>query len=98
MPTSKRECQQILLEGGAFTIDDTWLKRAASSLQGPAVPLDVKLVEREKEMIEAALRESHGKVSGPSGAAEKLGIPRQTLDSRILRLNIDKRQFKNLTS
>ena len=41
-------------------------------------------------MIEAALAESHGHISGPSGAAAKLGIPRQTLQSKIKRLGIDK--------
>jgi formate hydrogenlyase transcriptional activator len=41
-------------------------------------------------MIEAALAECHGRISGPSGAAAKLGIPRQTLDSKIRRLGINK--------
>jgi DNA-binding NtrC family response regulator len=48
------------------------------------------LEDREVEMIEAALAESHGRISGPSGAAAKLGIPRQTLESKIRRLGIDK--------
>jgi PAS domain S-box-containing protein len=85
----------ILSDGGIFAIDETWLKRESPSLADRPVSLNVKLFKREKEMIEAALRESNGRVSGPSGAAEKLGIPRQTLDSRILNLKIDKRQFKN---
>jgi transcriptional regulator with GAF, ATPase, and Fis domain len=103
-PGNIRELQNViertvvLSDGGTFAIDDTWLKRKAPSLQGPSIPLDAKLTEREKEMIETALRESRGKVSGPFGAAEKLGIPRQTLDSRILSLKIDKRQFKRSTN
>jgi formate hydrogenlyase transcriptional activator len=48
---------------------------------------------QEKEMIEAALAESKGKVAGPKGAATKLGIPRSTLDSKIKLLNIKKRKF-----
>jgi DNA-binding NtrC family response regulator len=44
------------------------------------------LADREIEMIEAALAESHGRIAGPSGAAAKLGIPRQTLESKIKRL------------
>jgi formate hydrogenlyase transcriptional activator len=52
------------------------------------------LVEREREIIEAALVQSQGRVSGPSGAANKLGIPRQTLDARIASLGIDKHRFK----
>ena len=49
-------------------------------------------------MIEAALAESQGRISGPSGAAAKLGIPRQTLESKIRRLGIDKYGQKPPTS
>ena len=56
------------------------------------------LVAQEKEIIEAALRESRGRVSGPSGAAAKLGIPGSTLDSKIRSLNIDKNRFKSANS
>ncbi len=45
-------------------------------------------------MIEAALAASSGRVSGPSGAAGMLGIPRQTLDSRIKALHVDKYRFR----
>ena len=45
-------------------------------------------------MIEAALAECQGQVSGANGAAKKLGIPRQTLDARIASLGIDKYRFK----
>ena len=51
------------------------------------------LQNQEKEMIEAALAESKGKVAGPEGAAAKLGIPRSTLDSKIRQLNIKKHKF-----
>jgi formate hydrogenlyase transcriptional activator len=40
--------------------------------------------------IDAALAETHGRVSGPRGAAVKLGIPRQTLESKIKALRIKK--------
>ena len=60
---------------------------------GPVVPL-VTTLEREKQMIEAALAQCQGRVSGPSGAAYKLGIPRQTLDAKIASLGIDKHRFK----
>jgi formate hydrogenlyase transcriptional activator len=46
-------------------------------------------------MIEAALAESGGRVSGPLGAAAKLGIPRQTLDSKIASLQINKLRFRS---
>jgi formate hydrogenlyase transcriptional activator len=44
-------------------------------------------------MIEAALAAANGRVSGPTGAASKLGIPRQTLESKIKALKIDKHAF-----
>jgi formate hydrogenlyase transcriptional activator len=49
-------------------------------------------------MIEAALAETHGRISGSSGAAAKLGIPRQTLESKIRRLGIDRYGQKHSTS
>jgi formate hydrogenlyase transcriptional activator len=52
------------------------------------------LVEQEKEWIEAALAESRGRIAGPWGAAAKLGIPRQTLDSKIKALRIEKQRFR----
>ena len=51
--------------------------------------------DQEKRIIEAALAETGGRIAGPSGAAAKLGIPRQTLDSKISTLGIDKRRFKS---
>jgi hypothetical protein len=55
------------------------------------------IADREREIIEAALADCGGQVAGPKGAAARLGIPRQTLDSKIANLNIDKWRFKNLT-
>ena len=52
------------------------------------------LAEREKAMIENALRESDGLISGPTGAAAKLGVPRQTLESKIRKLGIDRHRLK----
>jgi formate hydrogenlyase transcriptional activator len=79
----------ILSEGDTFSVDESWLKRApAESLTGrDGLPA---LAQREVEMIKAALAECHGRVSGPSGAAAKLKIPRQTLESKIRRLGINK--------
>ena len=52
------------------------------------------LVKQEKQMIEVALAESDGRISGPTGAAAKLGLPSRTLDSKIKRLKINKYRFK----
>jgi len=78
----------ILSETDTFAVDESWL-RSESDDSSPRKGLST-LANREIEMIEAALAESHGRISGPSGAAAKLGIPRQTLESKIRRLGIDK--------
>ena len=84
----------ILCDGDTFYVEETWLKRESSERVAPTNPLNAKLAEREKEMIEAALAECRGLVAGPKGAAAKLGIPRQTLDSKIASLQINKHRFK----
>jgi formate hydrogenlyase transcriptional activator len=86
----------ILCEGDIFSIDETWLKREIPQGSGPAVPLVMTIADREREIIEAALAKSGGRVAGPKGAAAKLGIPRQTLDSKIASLGLNKRRFQNL--
>ena len=86
----------ILSETDTLVVDETWLKReSADSLPHEGLSA---LTNREVEMIEAALAETHGRISGPSGAAAKLGIPRQTLESKIRRLGIDKYGQKRPTS
>jgi PAS domain S-box-containing protein len=84
----------ILSEGDIFRVDETWLKRQAPRFAGPTAALNSALQRQEKEMIEAALAESAGRVSGPDGAATKLGLPRPTLDAKIRRLGINKYRFK----
>jgi formate hydrogenlyase transcriptional activator len=84
----------ILCEGDTFSVDQAWLTRAAPKSAMTAVPLAASLVEREREMLEAALREAEGVIGGPKGAASKLGIPRQTLESKIRKFGINRHRFK----
>ena len=84
----------IMSEGEAFFVDEAWLTRVTPKLAATSVPLVADLAEREREMLEAALRESQGVVGGPTGAAVKLGIPRQTLESKIRKLGINRYRFK----
>jgi PAS domain S-box-containing protein len=84
----------ILSDGDTFSVDDTWLKQEPHQVASPMVALNGALLRQEKEMIEAALAESRGRVSGPDGAATKLGLPRPTLDAKIRRLGINKYRFK----
>jgi formate hydrogenlyase transcriptional activator len=84
----------ILCDGETFCVDETWLTPVTLKSAATGVPLVANLVEREKEMIETALRETQGLISGPTGAATKLGIPRQTLESKIRKLRINRHRFK----
>jgi PAS domain S-box-containing protein len=91
----------ILCEGETFSVDETWLPRKSNQLSGRQVSGAGVLAddrkefaERERKAIEAALAECQGRVSGLHGAAAKLGIPHQTLASKIASLGIDKRRFK----
>jgi formate hydrogenlyase transcriptional activator len=81
----------IMCETEDFSVDKTWLAQQPLAAE-PKIPPDLseKLAAQEKEMIEAALRESAGRVFGPSGAATNLGMPRSTLESKIRSLKISK--------
>jgi formate hydrogenlyase transcriptional activator len=100
-PGNVRELQNVieraivLVEGETFAIDESWLASKRSKVaNGTARPV-TSLANGEKELIEAALKESAGRISGPRGAAAKLGIPRQTLEWKIRALKIDKLAFKD---
>ncbi|WP_353073287.1 sigma 54-interacting transcriptional regulator [Tunturiibacter gelidoferens] len=83
----------ILGESETFTVDGSWLSGEVDQ-PDRAGPTLLKIPpSQEKRAIEAALAEAHGRVSGPSGAAARLGIPPSTLDSKIKTLNINKHRF-----
>ena len=100
-PGNVRELQNvieravILSDTDTFAVDETWLRREESELRQVTNPLNGTLLQQEKDIIEAALATSHGRVAGSAGAAAKLGIPTRTLDSKIKRLGIDKYRFKS---
>ena len=85
----------IVCETESFSVDESWLSRQPNrTSQTSQLELRQRLIEQEREVIEAALTEAGGRVFGPSGAAAKLGIARSTLDSKIKTLKIDKNRFK----
>ncbi len=89
----------IVCETETFAVDESWLSRQPHSTE-PKGTLEHShtLAAQEREMIEAALRESGGRVSGPSGAAAKLGIHRSTLESKIASLKINKFRFRTASA
>jgi len=104
-PGNVRELQNVIersvivCDTENFSVDESWLSRQPLASE-PKTQLELarKPAAKEKEIIEAALRESGGRVYGPSGAASKLGIPRSTLESKIRSLKISKSRFKAIDS
>jgi PAS domain S-box-containing protein len=86
----------ILCDTEIFSIDENWLPQlpppTPDSKQQAELPQ--ALLAQEKDMIEAALQDAGGRVSGPTGAAVMLGIPRSTLESKIRSLKINKNRFR----
>jgi len=85
----------IVCDTESFSVDESWLSR--QTLPAPPtgrLELRQRLADQEREVIEAALTESCGRVFGPLGAAARLGIARSTLESKIRTLKIDRNRFK----
>jgi formate hydrogenlyase transcriptional activator len=97
-PGNVRELQNvveravIVCQTETLTVDPRWVGRAPDTREPNALPDE--LVARERQLIEAALAESGGRISGSRGAARRLGVPASTLESKIRNLGIDKRRFK----
>jgi len=99
-PGNVRELQNvmeravILCESETFAIDESWLKGKPSHAPIGTGRQITTLAEGERALIIAALAQSRGRISGSSGAAATLGIPRQTLESKIKALHIDTLAFR----
>jgi transcriptional regulator with GAF, ATPase, and Fis domain len=100
-PGNIRELQNVIersvivCETENFSVDESWLSRKPLATGPTSQPeLSQRLTAHEKELIEAALSESGGRVFGASGAAARLGMPRTTLESKIRSLKIDKKRYK----
>jgi formate hydrogenlyase transcriptional activator len=95
-PGNVRELQNVV-ERGVITSRNGTLRVDREELTaGGAITndLDAELRMQERELIEAALTASRGRVSGPTGAAIRLGMPASTVEFRIKRLGIDKFRYR----
>ena len=96
-PGNVRELQNvidrslIIAETNEFSIDKSWLANESQRLTAGAAQKS-----NERKRIEEALEQSYGKVSGPDGAAVRLGMPASTLESKIRALRINKLEFKGI--
>jgi formate hydrogenlyase transcriptional activator len=100
-PGNIRELQNVIersvivCDGGRFSVDPSWLSMESSGSPPGVVSIARKSAAQEREVIEKALAATAGRVAGPTGAAVMLGVPRQTLESKIASLGINKRRFKS---
>jgi len=101
-PGNIRELQNVIersvivCETETFSVDASWLTQESVPGAPASQALGEKLAAQEKDIIEAALAATRGRVSGPSGAAAKLGIAPATLEYKIRALKINKHRFKPL--
>jgi formate hydrogenlyase transcriptional activator len=84
----------ILCDTENFSVDQNWLTRESFENETANDSLGQRLATGEKALIEAALAEARGRVSGRAGAAVKLGLPASTLESKIRSLKINKHAFR----
>jgi formate hydrogenlyase transcriptional activator len=99
-PGNVRELQNvieraaILCETPVLSVDVSWFRRESTSRTDPPISFNAAVSINERELIERALQECAGRVGGPKGAAVKLGLPRQTLESKIKLLGINKFRYR----
>ncbi|HVN06784.1 MAG TPA: sigma 54-interacting transcriptional regulator [Bryobacteraceae bacterium] len=90
-PGNIRELQN-LVERSVILSPGRVLQIAMPELTTPAAPLSGNArpdQSADRDRILEVLRECGGRVSGPKGAAERLGLRRTTLQSRMKKLNIE---------
>jgi transcriptional regulator with GAF, ATPase, and Fis domain len=80
----------ILCRAETLAVEEAWLSSTSESRYDALPPRR----SEEKQRIEVALEESRGRISGPRGAATRLGIPRTTLEAKIKRLTINKYKYQ----
>jgi formate hydrogenlyase transcriptional activator len=80
----------ILSEGHALRVPLSELRRESPA---PVSPPDHTLDNAEREHIIRTLRETGGVLSGPGGAAHRLGLKRTTLQSKMQRLKITRQDY-----
>jgi DNA-binding NtrC family response regulator len=99
-PGNIRELQNVIersvivCDSENLTVDESWISQDVEGTEQASRTLLKMPSALEKKTIETVLADTDGRVSGPSGAAARLGIPPSTLDSKIKALKINKHRFR----
>jgi formate hydrogenlyase transcriptional activator len=94
-PGNVRELENFI-ERSVILSDGTALRAPLADLQAEISSLAEDSLEgTERELIIRVLRATAGMVSGPTGAARRLGMKRTTLQSKMQRLGITRRDYTN---
>jgi formate hydrogenlyase transcriptional activator len=88
-PGNIRELENFIERSVILTQGSSLQVPAAELGGGAAVSVVADTRETERNTIVRVLRETNGRVSGPNGAATRLGIKRTTLISRMKKLGIN---------
>ena len=93
-PGNIRELENFI-ERAVILTKGPILRAPLGELQMPeeASPQDTSLETTEREHILRVLRETKGKIGGSDGAASRLGVIRTTLNSKIKKLGIERKDY-----
>jgi len=97
-PGNVRELENFV-ERAVILTQGSVLRAPLSELEAGEEPAtgvpdrDPSLEAAEREHILRALRETKGAIGGPSGAAKRLGLKRTTLNSKMKKLGIKRKDY-----
>jgi formate hydrogenlyase transcriptional activator len=94
-PGNIRELENFI-ERAVILTRGTTLRAPLGELEVPEAPTpnqDVSLEAKEREHILRVLRETRGKIGGSDGAAVRLGLIRTTLNSKMKKLGIQRKDY-----
>jgi len=93
-PGNVRELENLVERSVILTNANTLAVSLPEKVNGAIDAAEVVGNFEEQERIVNTLKKTKGRVSGPNGAASRLGVKRSTLLDRMKRLGIDAREVK----